>query len=105
MMAVWTSWWLAMDAITVFHNTGTRLVPYDRARARAQSDGGIASSPRLNGEGAPIVLATWAEQRLHASTAEPARMYVKDFDRSGFPEQIVTFYGVASRSRSRCATS
>jgi hypothetical protein len=28
--------------------------------------------------------------RLHASPAEPVRLYVKDFDHNGFPEQILT---------------
>src|SRR5207247_9481133 len=28
--------------------------------------------------------------RLHTTPSEPARMYVKDFDGDGFPEQIVT---------------
>jgi hypothetical protein len=30
--------------------------------------------------------------RCHASTAEPVTMYVKDFDKNGYPEQIVSCY-------------
>ena len=35
--------------------------------------------------------------RLHASAAEPASMYVKDFDKNGFAEQVVTLYNHGKR--------
>src|SRR5438093_6839095 len=48
----------------------------------------------FNGDGRPdFVLGNLGlNSRLHASPAEPARMYVKDFDGNGFPEQVLTVY-------------
>jgi enediyne biosynthesis protein E4 len=81
--------------ITVFHNTGTRLVP-TTVRGLEHTAGwwNRIITADFNGDGRPdFVLGNLGlNTRLHASPAEPARMYVKDFDRSGFPEQIVTLY-------------
>ena len=81
--------------LTVFHNTGTRLVP-TTVRGLEHTSGwwNRIITADFNGDGRPdFVLGNLGlNTRLHASPAEPARMYVKDFDRSGFPEQIVTLY-------------
>ncbi len=81
--------------ITVFHNTGTRLVA-TTVRGLEHTSGwwNRIITADFNGDGRPdFVLGNLGlNTRLHASPAEPARMYVKDFDRSGFPEQIVTLY-------------
>jgi hypothetical protein len=81
--------------ITVFHNTGTKLV---RAAIKGfeQSAGwwNRIVAGDFNGDGrVDLVLGNLGlNTRLHASPAEPARMYVKDFDGNGFREQILTSY-------------
>jgi hypothetical protein len=81
--------------ITVFHNTGTKLVRV-ATKGFEHSAGWwnriIAAD--FDGDGRiDFVLGNLGlNTRLHASPAEPARMYVKDFDGNGFPEQIVTCY-------------
>jgi hypothetical protein len=81
--------------ITVFHNTGTRLVPAT-VRGLEHTSGwwNRVITADFNGDGRPdFVLGNLGlNSRLHASPAEPARMYIKDFGRNGFPEQIVTLY-------------
>jgi len=76
--------------ITVFHNTGTRLVP-TTVRGLEHTSGwwNRINHRRLQRDGRPdFVLGNLGlNSRLHASPAEPARMYVKDFDRSGFPSR------------------
>jgi len=79
--------------ITVFHNTGTRL---ERARTRGleRSAGwwNRIVAGDFTGDGrVDLVLGNLGlNTRLHASPTEPARMYVRDFDHNGFPEQILT---------------
>jgi len=81
--------------ITVFHNTGTRLVRV-ATRGFEHSAGWwnriIAGD--FNGDGRIdfVVGNLGLNTRLQASPAEPMRMYVKDFDGNGFPEQILTSY-------------
>jgi len=81
--------------ITVFRNTGTK---FERLPVRGleQSSGwwNRIISTDFNGDGRPdFVLGNLGlNTRLHASPTQPTRMYVKDFDRNGFPEQIVTLY-------------
>jgi enediyne biosynthesis protein E4 len=81
--------------ITVFRNTGTKL---ERLPVRGlEHTSGMWNriiTADFNGDGRPdfVVGNLGLNSRLHASTTEPARMYVKDFDRNGFPEQIVTLY-------------
>lgn len=81
--------------ISVFHNTGTKLVRVT-TKGLEHSAGwwNRIISGDFNGDGRPdfVVGNLGLNSRLHASATEPARMYVKDFDRNGFPEQIVTLY-------------
>jgi len=79
--------------ITVFHNTGARL---ERARTRGleRSAGWwnriVAGDFTGDGRVDFIVGNAGLNFRLHASADEPTRMYVRDFDHNGFPEQILT---------------
>jgi hypothetical protein len=81
--------------ITIFHNTGTRLVRV-KTPGLDHSAGWwnriIAGD--FNGDGrTDFVLGNLGlNSRFHATPAEPARMYVKDFDGNGFPEQLVALY-------------
>ncbi|HMJ58210.1 MAG TPA: VCBS repeat-containing protein, partial [Gemmatimonadales bacterium] len=81
--------------VTVFRNTGTRLaqVPVRGFEHTAGWWNRIITAD-FNGDGRPdfVVGNLGLNSRLHASTTEPARMYVKDFDGNGFPEQVVTLY-------------
>jgi hypothetical protein len=81
--------------ITIFHNTGTKL---ERVATRGLEHSAgwwnriIAGD--FNGDGRIdfVVGNLGLNTRLHATPTEPARMYVKDFDGNGFPEQILTCY-------------
>ena len=79
--------------ITVFHNTGSKL---ERVKTRGleQSAGWwnriIAGDFTGDGRVDFVVGNAGLNFRLHASADEPARMYVRDFDHNGFPEQILT---------------
>ena len=81
--------------ITVFHNTGTKLVRV-ATKGFEHSAGWwnriIAGDFDRDGRVDFVVGNLGLNTRLHASPAEPARMYVKDFAGNGFPEQIVTVY-------------
>src|SRR6266511_2675881 len=78
--------------ITVFHNTGTRL---ERVATRGleHSSGWwnriIAADFTGDGRGDFVIGNAGLNSRLQTSAAEPLRMYVKDFDGNGFPEQIL----------------
>jgi len=81
--------------ITIFHNTGTTL---ERVATRGLEHSAgwwnriIAGD--FNGDGRIdfVIGNLGLNTRLHATPTEPARMYVKDFDGNGFPEQILTCY-------------
>ena len=81
--------------ITIFHNTGTKL---ERLVVPGLEDSSgwwnriVAAD--FTGDGRPdfVVGNLGLNTRLHASAAEPATMYVKDFDGNGFAEQIVCYY-------------
>jgi hypothetical protein len=79
--------------ITVFRNTGTKLEPL-AVRGLGGTSGwwNRIVTGDFNGDGRPdFVLGNLGlNTRLHASRADPARMYVKDFVGNGFPEQVVT---------------
>ena len=81
--------------ITIFHNTGTKLVRV-ATKGFEHSAGWwnriIAGDFDGDGRVDFVVGNLGLNTRLHASPAEPARMYVKDFAGNGFPEQIVTVY-------------
>ncbi|HXM37483.1 MAG TPA: VCBS repeat-containing protein [Gemmatimonadales bacterium] len=81
--------------ITIFHNTGTKL-------ERVATPGLEHSSGWWNriiaadftGDGLPdfVITNLGLNTRLRASPAEPATMYVKDFDGNGFSEPILSYY-------------
>jgi len=81
--------------ITVFHNTGTKL-ERRTIRGLEHTSGwwNRIITADFNGDGRPDFVAgnLGLNTRLHASPTQPARMYVRDFDGNGFPEQIVTLY-------------
>jgi hypothetical protein len=81
--------------ITVFHNTGTKLVRVP-TRGFEHSAGWwnriVAGDFDRDGRVDLVLGNLGLNTRLHASPTEPARMYVKDFDRNGFREQILTCY-------------
>ena len=81
--------------ITIFHNTGTKLVRM-ATRGLEHSAGWwnriVAGDFDGDGRIDFVVGNLGLNTRLHATAAEPARMYVKDFEGNGFPKQIVTTY-------------
>ena len=83
--------------ITVFHNAGGGRLTKAKVRGLEQSSGWwnriIAGD--FNGDGKiDFVIGNLGtnNSRLHGTPAEPARMYVKDFDANGYEDQIVACY-------------
>jgi len=81
--------------ITVFHNTGTRLVRL-ATKGLEHSAGwwNRIITGDFNGDGRIdfVVGNLGLNTRLHATPTEPAQIFVKDFDGNGFPEQVVTLH-------------
>jgi enediyne biosynthesis protein E4 len=81
--------------ITVFRNTGTK---FERLAVRGlEHTAGWWNrviSADFNEDGRPdfVVGNLGLNTRLHASATQPTRLYVKDFDGNGFPDQIVSLY-------------
>jgi hypothetical protein len=79
--------------ITIFHNTGTRL---ERATTRGLEHSAgwwnriVAGDFTGDGRVDFVIGNAGLNTRLQASAGAPARMYVKDFDGNGFPEQVLT---------------
>ena len=74
--------------VTIFHNTGTRLERVaTRGLEHSAGSWNRIIAGDFNGDGRVdfVIGNAGLNNRLHA----PARMYVKDFDRNGFPEQLI----------------
>jgi len=81
--------------IAIFRNTGTKLERL--ATPGLEHSAGwwnriVAADFTGDGRVDFVVGNLGLNTRLHASAAEPATMYVKDFDGNGFAEQIVCYY-------------
>lgn len=82
--------------ITVFRNMGGGKLARLKVPGLEKSNGWwnriIATDVDGDGRVDFVVGNLGLNGRLHASAAEPTRMYVKDFDGNGFAEQIITMY-------------
>jgi hypothetical protein len=83
-------------AITIFHNAGGGRLTRMAVRGLEHSAGWwnriVAGDFTGDGRVDFLVGNAGLNGRCHASAAEPVTMYVKDFDRNGFVEQIVSCY-------------
>jgi hypothetical protein len=82
--------------ITIFHNQGGGKLKKLGVPGLEQSSGWwnriVAADVDGDGRMDFVVGNLGLNGRLHASAREPAEMYVKDFDRNGSVEQIITLY-------------
>jgi enediyne biosynthesis protein E4 len=82
--------------IMAFRNTEGGKLEKLELRGLEKSDGWwnriVAGDFNRDGRTDFIVGNLGLNTRLHASESEPATMYVKDFDKNGFGEQIVSYY-------------
>ena len=83
--------------ITIFRNTGTKLERLSAPGGGLEHSSGwwnriVAADFTGDGRVDFVVGNLGLNTRLQASAAEPATMYVKDFDGNGFAEQVVCYY-------------
>ncbi len=81
--------------ITIFRNAGAtleRLAVRGLERSSGWWNRIVAGDFTGDGHVDFVVGNLGLNTRLHATPAEPATLYVKDFDDNGFPEQIVSLY-------------
>ena len=82
--------------ITVFHNEGGGRLKRMTVRGLENSEGwwNRIVAADVNGDGKVdfVIGNLGLNSRLHATAKEPATMYVKDFDRDGSMEQIISLY-------------
>ena len=82
--------------LTIFRNAGGGRLTRTTIRGLERSQGwwNRIVAGDFTGDGRPdfIVGNLGLNSRLQATDSEPARMHVKDFDRNGFAEQIVSLY-------------
>ena len=82
--------------ITIFHNAGggrlTRLAVAGLEQSAGWWNRIVAGDFTGDGRVDFIVGNAGLNSRCHASTAEPVTMYVKDFDKNGYAEQIVSCF-------------
>jgi hypothetical protein len=82
--------------ITIFHNTGRGKLIKTEVRGLEKSNGWwnriIAGDFTGDGKVDFIAGNLGLNTRLQAGASEPATMYVKDFARNGFVQQIISYY-------------
>ncbi|MBV9881057.1 MAG: VCBS repeat-containing protein [Gemmatirosa sp.] len=87
--------------ITIYHNAGggrlTRLDVPGLARSEGWWNRIVAGDFTGDGRVDFIVGNLGLNTAFHASEAQPTTMYVKDFDKNGITEQIVTYYNGGQR--------
>jgi len=87
-------------SITVFRNAGSgrleRITPPGLERSHGWWNRIVAGDFTNDGRTDFVVGNLGLNTRLRASASEPTTMYVKDFDRNGFVEQIVSSYSGGS---------
>jgi enediyne biosynthesis protein E4 len=82
--------------ITIFRNAGGGRLARATVRGLEKSHGwwNRIVAGDFTGDGRPdfVVGNLGLNSRFHATDSQPARMHVKDFDRNGFAEQLVSLY-------------
>jgi hypothetical protein len=87
--------------ITIFHNAGHGKLVKQTVAGLEKSNGwwNRIIVGDFTGDGRPdfIVGNLGLNTRLHASAKEPVSMYVKDFENTGFLQQIITYYSAGKQ--------